>query len=102
MNIQEALLTKLPFKRKDWTKFHNTLPVTSVVIGQGNRYTETTHSISIEDILANDWEVLEDKIPLTKQQVLHAFVLGRKAGPAFEYTGEVSELEQYLEKLGFK
>lgn len=109
MNIQEALKTNLPFKRKDWKQFHNTLPVKSIIVGNYNTFTETTFAITKEDILAEDWEVLNKKVEVSKEQLLEVYKMGMNrqsdpplAGDFFkQHVKDNTKLDLFLEELGF-
>lgn len=65
MNILEALKSERPIKRPEWPGYR--------MIG------ESPHGIvRVEDILADDWQVLEETIEITLAQLIEAFKQAQK------------------------
>jgi hypothetical protein len=81
MKYYEAMSTGRPFKRKDWHGY-----VTGLI--QGEHIDNTSagciiywvddsphgirHAVNVEELLADDWEVKEKEVMITKSQLLEA------------------------------
>jgi hypothetical protein len=96
MTIQEAIQSGKPFRRKMNNKFFQAW----------NQPEWMTFSFSVEDILATDWELKEEKIELTRDQVVHALDVMQvfTDNVSSRYTGYLapSSLNMILVRLGFK
>jgi hypothetical protein len=82
MKYYEAMSTGRPFKRKDWHGY-----VTGLI--QGEHIDNTSagciiywvddsphgirHAVNVEELLADDWEVKEKEVMITKSQLLEIF-----------------------------
>jgi len=63
MNIQDAINSGKPFKRKNWRRYRIMQTVNSrmvIRIYEYPAYIGSTPSVKIEDILSNDWIVRQD------------------------------------------
>lgn len=79
MTIQEAVKSGKKYKRaknSDWL------------------YPNTPYLVSLEGILATDWEIEEEKIELTRTQVIEAYRSTRRP--------DLQQLLDMLASLGFK
>ncbi len=60
---------------------------------------ETFPSFTYEELMADDWEVKEEKIEITKSQVLEIFDIGFKVG---KFSHPIELLSEKLKELGFR
>lgn len=68
MTIQEALLSKKPFRRKHWSRWYERCGIDNRLIGfcrksvsDGKAGDWIYIELDVEDILANDWITKESK-----------------------------------------
>lgn len=100
MTIIEAIKSGKRFKRKKdsfgiWIE---------AVMSDGN-YFKGSSSLGLLpcEILADDWEIEEEKINLTKAQVIQSFIIAAKENFKDKYKDPDREFMQlFLENLGFK
>jgi hypothetical protein len=75
MKYYEAMATGRPFKRKNWNGY-----VTGLVQGKealviywvDDSPPGIRHAVNVEELLADDWEVKEKEVMITKSQLLEA------------------------------
>lgn len=76
MNIQEAIETGKPFKRKSWTHADYLRVKSKGGYGGGElfwvRGSSRANLFYVSDILADNWEVEERKVEVTERQVRDA------------------------------
>jgi hypothetical protein len=102
MNFLEAMATGKRFKRKDWAWY-----TTGIQQGEHVPYTAEGlslywiggHHVNAEELLADDWEVEEEKIEITYSQLYG--VLNGKVGtrPEDDYEVAIDILEVW-KRLG--
>jgi len=90
MNIIEAVKSGKPFRRRsasrDERMWYKNPP---------RMIDNMSYTIPVDDIIADDWEIQEEKIELTAEQIRKAF---RKAG----YATCTPRQDVILKQLGFK
>jgi hypothetical protein len=91
LNIIEAINSGKRIKRKGWPEFQH----------YENHY-QARHT-GWEDIVAQDWEIEEPAISVTRSQVIEAWVRALKTwGARREYSdGSITPIEELLKELGF-
>lgn len=82
MNIIEAIKSGKPFKRHAWSYFRS--------------YSNSERIFSMEDVLADDWEVEEPGVLLTRMQIYVACI---RAGLLSADSDEV-RTELFFKELG--
>jgi hypothetical protein len=89
MNIVDAFKSGKSIKRPDWDHF--------VTI-------EDIDGLIFEAMIADDWEIEEKVIPLTKTKVIEAWSKAlKKWGAKMEYSnGSITTIEELLKELGFQ
>lgn len=111
MNIIEAILTGRPIRRLNKDRWASRAPISfaNTIEGYFNPdYFLSTYQLTKEDILANDWEVEEERVEITKSQLVEMYQLGLSHGygmPDPNYTLDNRRLTEYISKLaelGFK
>lgn len=102
MNIIEAIKSGKRINRKNDSTTH----INSKAIGDitlvFNRTTQPvieTLGICVEDLLADDWEVEEEKIEVTKRQLKHVF---ENTAFALFDDDKTKAFDYFAKKLGFK
>lgn len=92
MTIQEAIKSGKSFKRPG--KKH--VFTAEEVDGE---YSRQFHKFSVEDVLSEEWEIEQQEIALTADQILNAM---NEASSAVRMDDQVSWTGTLLKKLGFK
>jgi hypothetical protein len=95
MNIIEAIKSGKKFRRsiwyaEDWREPHEAEDV--------------LRNTMFEALIAEDWEVEQQVIPLTKTKVIEAWSKAlKKWGAKMEYSnGSITPIEELLKELGFE
>jgi|GEM_PF-2655035 hypothetical protein len=95
MNVIEAIKSGKRFRRASWNKGDWAEP---------HEGEEVLRNTMYDALIADDWEVEQQVICVTKTQVLQAWARGfAKWSAKPEYTPDhLSPLPEFLEELGFK
>ena len=93
MNIIEAVKSGKPFRRKDWDKTVRTFP--------NNEDRAMMYQIGKHDILADDWEIKEEKIELTKDQIKKALMDNVRHKQDLADLTVIIALDKIFKQLGF-
>lgn len=82
MTLIEAVRSGKPFRRKCWSQGYHVLDIYKTI------------ACSLEDILADDWEIQEEKIEITERQLRRIYqdVFGERP----------YSFDEFLKRLGFK
>lgn len=111
MNLLDALKTEREFRRPNWppdqkadtvyqiTSIHSSSSHSKIALSLWDSQRMEVISLSSEDLTANDWELIEQKVTFTKEQLLTAMHRAWFDCPGFSIT---SIHEATLKYLGFK
>jgi hypothetical protein len=97
MNLIEAVMSQKPYRRKNWAT-GVWYPSCST-----DDLPYMTKRFSYEDIIADDWQIEEPAITVTRSEVIEAWVKALKIwGARREYSDEsITPIEELLKELGF-
>lgn len=92
MTIQEAIKSGKRFKRLLWDKFYENVDHT-------RGYDEITRFFTLDEIMATDWEIEEQKITITARQLFLAFDVAVIHSDKIYYIEKFKDLSH---QLGFR